>query len=184
MTTADEITHLLDAAGRGDRGAWERLVDLVYPDLKRLAHSARQGGDRHTLNTTALVHECYLRLSQGRSPPRDRDHLKSLAVRIMRQVLVDHARGQLAQKRGGGEEHVPLNDQVGVDQREFVELIDIDTILRQLAETEPRQAQVFEHRFFGGLNDEDTASALGVSPRTVRRDWDAAREWMAQRLDI
>jgi RNA polymerase sigma factor (TIGR02999 family) len=182
MSEANEITRLLDAAGNGDRGAWERLVDLVYPDLKRLAHSARKGREGHTLNTTALVHECYLRLSQGRSPPRDRDHLKSLAVRIMRQVLVDHAREQLAQKRGGGEQRVPLDEQAIAEQREFAELIEIDAALRQLAEAEPRQAQVFEHRFFGGLNDEDTASALGISPRTAHRDWDAAREWLAQRL--
>lgn len=182
MLETEEITRLLSAAGEGDRDAWERLVDLVYPDLKRLAHSARFGREGHTLNTTALVHECYLRLQQGRSAPRDRDHLKSLAVRIMRQVLVDHAREQLAQKRGGGEQRVPLDEQIIAEQREFMELIEIDDALRQLAEAEPRQAQVFEHRFFGGLNDDDTATALGISPRTAHRDWDAARQWLAGRL--
>lgn len=182
MVETEEITRLLNAAGEGDRDAWERLVDLVYPDLKRLAHSARFGREGHTLNTTALVHECYLRLQQGRSAPRDRDHLKSLAVRIMRQVLVDHAREQLAQKRGGGEQRVPLDEQLIAEQREFMELIEIDDALRQLAEAEPRQAQVFEHRFFGGLNDDDTATALGISPRTAHRDWDAARQWLAGRL--
>ncbi len=182
MAETDDITRLLDAASGGDRGAWERLVDLVYPDLKRLARGALGGRDGQTLNTTALVHECYLRLSQGRAAPKDRDHLKSLAVRIMRQVLVDHARERLAQKRGGGGQRVTLDETGLAEQREFMELIEIDEALRRLAEAEPRQAQVFEHRFFGGLNDEDTASALGISPRTAHRDWDAARQWLAERL--
>jgi len=182
VDAAADITQLLDRAGGGDRVAWDQLVELVYPDLKRLARGALGGRDGRTLNTTALVHECYLRLSQASGAPRDRGHLMSLAVRIMRQVLVDHARERLAEKRGGGAAVLPLDDAVLADQRQFGLLLEIDSALDRLATVEPRQARVFECRYFGGLNDEDTATALGVSPRTVHRDWDAARAWLAERL--
>jgi RNA polymerase sigma factor (TIGR02999 family) len=180
--TAD-ITQLLDRAGGGDADAWDALVQLVYPDLKRLARGALAGNDKHTLNTTALVHECYLRLSQASGAPRDRGHLMSLAVRIMRQVLVDHARDRLALKRGGGAIALPVEDALLVDERQFELLIEIDAALSRLAEIEPRQAQVFEHRYFGGLSDDETAVALGISARTVHRDWDAGREWLARHID-
>lgn len=182
MTEPAAITQLLDRAGAGDREAWDRLVELVYPDLKRLARSSVSARSGNTLNTTALVHECYLRLSQASGAPRDRSHLMSLAVRIMRQVLIDHARERLAAKRGGGAAVVTLDDAVFADEGQFETLVEIDAALNQLAKLEPRQAQVFECRYFGGLNDEETALALGVSPRTVHRDWDAGREWLAARL--
>lgn len=183
MTQSPGITQLLDRAGEGDRDAWGRLVELVYPDLKRLARSSLFGRAGHTLNTTALVHECYLRLSQASGAPRDRGHLMSLAVRIMRQVLIDHARERLAAKRGGGAVVVPLEDAQLADDSQFEVLVEIDAALTQLAEIEPRQAQVFECRYFGGLNDDETGLALGISPRTVHRDWDAGREWLAARLN-
>ena len=168
--------------GAGDAGAWNALVELVYPDLKRLARGALSSNDKHTLNTTALVHECYLRLAQANGAPRDRGHLLSLAVRIMRQVLVDHARDRLALKRGGGAIALPVEDAQLADERQFELLVEIDAALTRLAEIEPRQAQVFEHRYFGGLNDDETAVALGISARTVHRDWDAGREWLAANL--
>jgi RNA polymerase sigma factor (TIGR02999 family) len=183
MTQSAGITQLLDLAGAGDREAWDRLVQLVYPDLKRLARSSLSGRAAHTLNTTALVHECYLRLSQASGAPRDRGHLMSLAVRIMRQVLIDHARERLAAKRGGGAAPVPLDDAVVADTGQFETLVEIDAALNLLARTEPRQAQVFECRYFGGLNDDETALALGISPRTAHRDWDAGRAWLAARLN-
>lgn len=179
---SDDITHLLDAAGRGDDAAWRRLVDLVYPDLKRLARSSRRNRDGQTLDTTALVHECYLKLSQADGAPRDRGHLLSLAVRIMRQLLVDHARERLALKRGGDAARVPLDDDVPSVVGQSEQMLEIDAALRQLARVEPRQAAVFECRFFGGFNDAETADALGISPRTAHRDWDAARAWLAARL--
>ena len=182
MDASADITQLLDRAGGGDRQAWDRLVELVYPDLKRLARSSRLGGGNETLNTTALVHECYLRLSKADGAPRDRGHLMSLAVRIMRQVLIDHARERLAAKRGGGALAVPIEVAHLVDERQFETLIEIDAALVKLAGIEPRQAQVFECRYFGGLNDEETALALGISPRTAHRDWDAGREWLAANL--
>lgn len=183
MNAAVDITQLLDRAGGGDRSAWDRLVELVYPDLKRLARSSLSGsGGPRTLNTTALVHECYLRLSQANGAPRDRGHLMSLAVRIMRQVLIDHARERLAAKRGGGVAAVAIDDAQLADERQFETIIEIDAALTRLATLEPRQAQVFEHRYFGGLNDEETATAMGISARTVHRDWDAGREWLAANL--
>ncbi len=182
MDEIQGITQLLDRAGEGDRGAWDRLVQLVYPDLKRLARSSLSARPGQTLNTTALVHECYLRLSQAANAPRDRGHLMSLAVRIMRQVLVDHARERLAAKRGGGAIVVPIEDAQLADESQFETLVEIDAALQRLATAEPRQAQVFECRYFGGLNDDETATALGISPRTVHRDWDAGRAWLAANL--
>lgn len=177
-----DVTVLLDRARGGDAGAWHRLVDLVYPELKRLAHGALGAGKRHTLGTTALVHECYLRLARAEGAPRDRGHLMALAVRIMRQVLVDHARERLAIKRGAGALKVTLDDDLPQDGRQFELLVDIDAALERLGRAQPRQARVFECRYFGGLNDEDTAQALGISPRTAHRDWDAARAWLASEL--
>ncbi|WP_395791893.1 ECF-type sigma factor [Aquimonas sp.] len=177
------ITVLLDAARSGDGEAWHRLVELVYPDLKRLARSSLSVNRHNTLNTTALVHECYLRLARADSTPQDRGHLLSLAVRIMRQVLVDHARERLAQKRGGGAIAVTLDDDAAVELQQFELLVEIDSALQRLAALEPRQSAVFEHRYFGGLNDADCATALSISPRTVHRDWDAARAWLAEALN-
>jgi RNA polymerase sigma factor (TIGR02999 family) len=182
MASDGDITRLLHRAGNGDRDAWERLVALVYPDLKRLARSAFGGRQRHTLDTTALVHECYLRLAQAAGAPRDRGHLMALAARIMRQLLVDHARERLAAKRGGGAIAVALEDAAPADPGQFETLVEIDAALSRLAQVEPRQAQVFECRYFGGLNDEQTGAALGISPRTVHRDWDAGRAWLAAAL--
>lgn len=178
------IADLLDRAGRSDDVAWSQLVDLVYPDLKRLAR-ASLSGDRHaTLNTTSLVHECYLRLAQALGGPRDRQHLMALAVRIMRQVLVDHSRRRLADKRGAGLKPLDIDDVSLADQRQFHRLVEIDDALSRLSQSEPRLAQVFECRYFGGLNDVDAGLVLNVSPRTVRRDWDRARELLAEMLDV
>ena len=129
MDASANITLLLDRAGGGDRQAWDQLVELVYPDLKRLARSSRGSDAAQTLNTTALVHECYLRLSQASGAPRDRGHLMSLAVRIMRQVLIDHARERLAAKRGGGARAVPIEDALLADERQFETIIEIDAAL-------------------------------------------------------
>lgn len=177
-----DVTQLLAAAGTGDASAWAQLIDLVYPDLKRLARSARFSRADATLDTTALVHECYLKLSQADGAPRDRGHLLSLAVRIMRQVLVDHAREQSAAKRGGDARKVTLEDDHLAGESAFQQLLDIDSALNRLAEIEPRQASVFECRYFGGLNDDETALVLGISARTVHRDWDAGRAWLAEQL--
>ncbi|MEO7199461.1 MAG: ECF-type sigma factor [Dokdonella sp.] len=183
MTEDRDITQLLTDANAGDRSAWDRLIHLVYPDLKRLASRSLRGGYKLTLNTTALVHECYMRLAHACGAPRDRGHLMSSAVRIMRQVLIDHARERLALKRGGGAMLLQVEQIDVVDDSQFETLIEIDAALVQLAAVQPRQALVFEHRYFGGLNDDETATALSISARTVHRDWDASRQWLAAHLN-
>jgi len=183
MNDRADLPTLLDAATRGESAAWQQLVQLLYPDLKRLAHRSLSMKQGNTLNTTALVHECYLRLATAAGAPRERGHLLSLAVRIMQQVLIDHARERLALKRGGGRAAATLEDGMLVDEGQFQLLVDIDDALATLQRQEPRQAQVFQCRYFGGLNDADTAEALGISPRTVHRDWDAARSWLAGHLN-
>lgn len=169
-----EVTRLLQAAHEGEPAALERLVPLVYEDLRRLArrHLGHEYGER-TLNTTALVHESYLKLGGAPLAARDRAHFLAIAARAMRQVLVDHARDRKAAKRGGGSwERTTLTD--GMWAGEF----DPDGILvldEALAELEPRQRQVVECRFFGGMEEHEIATALGVSERTVHRDWVKAR---------
>jgi RNA polymerase sigma factor (TIGR02999 family) len=172
-----EVTRLLRAAQAGEPAALERLIPLVYDDLRRLAQRqlGREYGDR-TLNATALVHEAYLKLAGGASAAHDRAHLLAIAARAMRQVLVDYARERKAAKRGGGAwERTTLTD--GAWVREF----DPDAMLlldEALAELEPRQRQVVECRFFGGMEEPEIAQALGVSDRTVHRDWVKARAWL------
>lgn len=172
-----EVTRLLRAADRGEPAALERLIPLVYEDLRRLARRQldREFSDR-TLSATALVHEAYLKLAGGAMMGRDRSHFLSIAARAMRQVLVDYARERKAAKRGGGAwERTTLTD--GAWVREF----DPDAMLvldEALAELEPRQRRVVECRFFGGMEESEIAEALGVSDRTVHRDWMKARAWL------
>jgi len=172
-----EVTRLLRAAREGEPAALERLVPLVYEDLRRLAR--RQLGHEYaerTLSATALVHESYFKLGGGAMVARDRAHFLALAARAMRQVLVDHARDRKAAKRGGGLwERTTLTD--GAWVRDF----DPDGMLvldEALTELEPRQRQVVECRFFGGMEEQEIAVALGVSERTVHRDWVKARAWL------
>jgi RNA polymerase sigma-70 factor (ECF subfamily) len=172
-----EVTRLLRRAHDGEPAALERLVPLVYEDLRRLARRqlGHEYGER-TLNATALVHESYLKLGVGALAASDRGHFFAIAARAMRQVLVDHARDRKAAKRGGGMwERTTLTD--GAWVREF----DVDGVLAlddALAALEPRQRQVVECRFFGGLEEQEIAAALGISERTVHRDWMKARAWL------
>jgi len=181
MSGQGEVTRLLEAAVGGDQDALDRLVPLVYDDLRRLAHRqlGREGGG-HTLQTTGLVHEAYLKLAGGAGiGAANRAHFLAIAARAMRQVLVDYARRRKAEKRGGGVINVTLNDgDQGLDVSSD-DLLALDDILGQLEE---RQRQVVELRFFGGLEEKDIAEALGVSERTVRRDWVKARAWLYRAL--
>jgi RNA polymerase sigma factor (TIGR02999 family) len=175
-----EVTRLLHAAVEGDREALDRLVPLVYEDLHRLAHRQlnREGGG-HTLQTTGLVHEAYMKLAGGKVNAASRSHFLAIAARAMRQVLVDYARRRKAEKRGSGVAAVTLNDgEQGVDVSPD-DLLVLDEVLEQL---EPRQRQVVELRFFGGMEEKDIAEALGISERTVRRDWVKARAWLYKAL--
>jgi RNA polymerase sigma factor (TIGR02999 family) len=178
------VTGALQTADTGEPVPLEELVELIYDELRAMAHRqlAREPAG-HTLQTTALVHEAWLRLAGGSEVGRrGRAYFFAACARAIRQVLVDHARRHRAAKRGGGALAVELADvHLAVD--EFaVELIDLDEALVRLAELEPRHAQVVECRYFGGMSVEETAEALGVSPRTVKYDWALARAWLFDAL--
>jgi RNA polymerase sigma-70 factor, ECF subfamily len=172
-----EVTQLLRAVRVGDRVALDRILPLIYDDLRRLARRqlGREGGAR-TLDPTALVHEAYLKLAGGGTiGAADRAHFLAIAARAMRQVLVDHARKRRTAKRGEGWERTTLSDTPGAGSLDAAELLALDAALEQL---EPRQRQVVECRFFGDMEEAEIALALGVSERTVRRDWVKARAWL------
>jgi len=172
-----EVTRLLQAAHEGEPGALERLVPLVYDDLRRLARRqlGHEYGER-TLNATALVHESFLKLGGGAMAASDRAHFLAIAARAMRQVLVDHARDRRAAKRGGGAwERTTLTDGAWAADFDPDGMLALDEALAGL---QPRQRQVVECRFFGGMEEQEIAAALGVTERTVRRDWTKARAWL------
>jgi RNA polymerase sigma factor (TIGR02999 family) len=179
-----EITQLLAATRDGDAAAWDRLVRLVYADLQQIARNLLRGAGRdRTLNTGALIHEYYLRLQDRQAAaPRDRNHFLSLAARVMRQVICDYARERLAQKRGGGVAAVELDEAMANETHHIEQFVELDAALTELAQHNERQARVVECRFFGGLTDAETADALGISVRSVARDWEAAREWLSRDL--
>jgi RNA polymerase sigma factor (TIGR02999 family) len=181
------ITEVLRAWEQGDDGALERLLPMVYTELRSIAarqlRSERAG---HTLQPTALANEAYLRL-RGLSdvPWHDRAHFFAIASRIMRRILVDHARANLAQKRGAGSPVLQIVDalQMGATSTmDAAELIDLDRALDRLAAEEPRLSRIIELRFFGGLNIDEVSAVLGCSPRTAKRDWAFARAWLLHKL--
>jgi len=179
------ITDLLVAWNDGRPEALEALLPLVYAELRSLAsgYLRRERGD-HTLQPTALVHEAYLRLvDQRRVKWRNRAHFYGIAARMMRRVLVDHARAKHAVRRGGGVEFVPLVDDQASASVPGVDVIALDEALERLAALDERQAQIVELRYFGGLSIEETAEALGISDATVAREWTAARAWLRAELD-
>jgi len=178
-----EVTQLLDAWQRGDVDARERLLPLVYDELRRVAR-ARLRAERpgHTLQPTALVHEAYLRLVGGAATPRNRTHLFAVAARMMRQILVDHARRRGARKRGGDVTAVSLNTAVEAPEIPIVDLLALDQALDELSALDPRLCRVVELKFFAGFNITETAEALDISPATVERDWTVSRAWLHQRL--
>jgi RNA polymerase sigma factor (TIGR02999 family) len=178
----DEVTELLRSWRHGDASADERLLDHVYSTLKNIA-VAHLRGERagHTLQPTALVHEAYLRLLGQREVDwRDRGHFFGLASVTMRRILVDHARRRRAKRRDPGEGPPPLTIAAGGEAE--VDLLDLDRALDRFAERFPRQAKVVEMRYFTGLEFDDVALALDLSPRTVKRDWSFARAWLRDAL--
>ncbi|MCA9736520.1 MAG: ECF-type sigma factor [Gemmatimonadota bacterium] len=185
----EEITRLLESASSGDGEAFDRVFRVVYDELRGLARLVRRGRASETLNTTALVHEAYLRLlpSQGLAW-QGRSHFMGVAARAMRQVLVRAAERRSAIKRGGGDEPVSLvesqHQRLGGDvgQVEPERILVLDAALSRLEALSPRQARVVECRFFAGLSVEETAQALSVSEPTVKRDWSAARAWLAREM--
>lgn len=176
-----EVTHLIQAARQGEPDALERLMPLVYDELRALAQR-QLGRERpgHTLEATGLVHEAYVKLAGGGPlDAGDRAHFLAIAARAMRQVLVDHARRKMAAKRGGGWERTTLTDSAGSVDFSNEEMLALDRALEELDE---RQRQVVEYRFFGGMEEEEIAAVLGVTARTVRRDWAKARAWLYRSL--
>jgi RNA polymerase sigma factor (TIGR02999 family) len=179
-----EVTRLLRAYDNGDRSAFDRLVPIVYEELRRLARRhIRRGPRGQTLDTTGLVHEAYLKLAG--SPElhlKDRGHLMAVTARAMRQVMISRARARLADKRGGGAIPAELEEgQVGVEPAAEW-LLDLDRALAGLRSHDDRLAQVFECRYFAGLSEEETAEALGISLRTAQRGWMRARAWLRDAL--
>jgi len=175
-----EVTHLLRAAREGDAGAIDRVVPLVYEDLRRLARrQLRRVFGAQSVRPTELVHEAYVKLSAGDVDAVDRGHFLSIAARAMRQVLVDEARHHRAAKRGGGWKQATLSGHHWVVDVDVEELLTLNDALEEL---DPRQRQVVECRFFGGMEESEIAEALGVNERTVRRDWVKARAWLYRAL--
>jgi RNA polymerase sigma factor (TIGR02999 family) len=179
-----EVSQLLLAWSEGDRAALNQLMPLVYGELRRLAKShMRRERAGQTLQTTALIHEAYLRLIDADSVRlENRAHFFAAAARVMRQVLVDLARERGSRKRGGAARRASFDEAMAVGRQHDVGLLALDEALAALAQIDPRKSQVVELRFFGGLSVEETAGALGVSVETVHRDWRLARSWLLRRL--
>lgn len=174
-----EVTRLLIEWSKGDQAALEELIPLVYDELRRLAgrYMRRESRD-HTLQTSALVNEAYLRLIDQRSVQwQNRAHFFGVAAQLMRRILVDHARSRSRAKRGGGAQVVSLVEQAAMSQ-EVAEVIALDMALNNLAELDPRKGQIVEMKFFGGLTNEEVAEVLKVTTRTVEREWRKAKAWL------
>ena len=177
------VTALLVRWKTGDREALRALVPLVYEELRRMAHIVlRAERPDHTLQSTALVHEAYLKLAkQGPPEVENRAHFLAVAARLMREILVDYARGHAAAKRGAAY-RVELGNDIDVVGQKAVDIVGLDDALNRLSHRDAQQSQIVELRFFGGLTLEETAEVLGVSPSTVKRDWRLAKAWIAREL--
>ncbi len=180
MTESQDVTLLLSALTRGDDGAASQLIPVVYSELRRLAGSyMRRERVDHTLQATALVHEAYMKLVEQRAVNwQSRAHFFGVAAQLMRRILIDHARGHTREKRGGEQKRVSLEDAFVFSEQHADELLAVDDSLNRLAAIDPRQARVVELRFFGGLSVEEAAEVLGVSPKTIKRDWSVAKAWL------
>jgi RNA polymerase sigma factor (TIGR02999 family) len=185
MDQTSDITRRLAIANDGDPEAMRGVLALLYDRLRLIAHrQLRHEAEGHTLETDGLVHEAYLRmLGVEHVQWRDRQHFLATAARMMRRVLIDYADQRKAQKRGGGEVPVVLDEALLAVEENVDELRALDAALERLAAVNARQAQVIECRFFGGLSIDETAAALGIAPATVKRDWIAARAWLNRELE-
>jgi RNA polymerase sigma factor (TIGR02999 family) len=178
------VTQLLVAWSNGDERAFEALAPLVYQELHRLAKGyMKKERPDHTLQTTALIHEAWMRLVDARSLDwKNRAHFFAISARLMRRILVDHARARNVVKRGGEAQRVPVEDAALFGPERTPDLVALDDALQALAAFDPRKSEVIELRFFGGLSVEETAQVLGVSADTVLRDWRLARSWLLKEL--
>lgn len=180
-----EITQLLIAWGQGDQSAFDRLMPLVYEEMRKIArrYMVRQRPD-HTLQTTALVNEAYLRLiDSSKVQWQNRAHFFAISAQLMRRILVDFARARTNLKRGGGAHKVVLDEALTISSEPGADLVALDDALTDLAAIDKRQSQIVELRYFGGLSEDEVAEVLGLSSRTVRRDWSLARAWLYRELN-
>jgi len=179
-----EITQLLEDWSNGNQAALDKLYPLVYEELRRMArrYMSRERKD-HTLQTTALINEAYLRLvDQKHVHWQNRAHFFGISAQIMRRILIDHARRYAYTKRGAGAQRISLDEAAVVAKGRATELLSLDEALNSLAEIDPRRSRVVELRFFGGLDNDEIAAVLKISPNTVIRDWNLARAWLYQEL--
>ena len=179
-----DVTQLLASWREGNPAAREQLIDAVYVELQRLAHHQLRHERRgHTLQTTALVHDAYLQLVNQRQVDwQSRAHFFGIAALVMRRILVEHARTAAALKRGGDAVRVPLGDDISAPADRDISIIALEEALSALEALDPQQSRIVELRFFGGLTVEETAEALGVSPRTIKREWRMAKAWLHREL--
>jgi len=179
------VRELLFSWGHGNQGAREALIPLIYNELRRLArrYLNRERPD-HTLESAALVHEAYLRLARQEAFPwQNRAHFFGVAAQLMRHILVDHARGRRAAKRGAGAPRLALDPKIASPQKREVDLVALDDALNRLARLDPEQSRIIELRFFSGLSIEETSVVLGISPAKVKRDWTTARAWLQREMN-
>ena len=182
--TADDLTGMLIEWRQGDRAALDRLTPIVYDEIRRIAHRyVQREREGHTLQTTALINEAYLRLAGSETVDwQNRSHFFAVTAQVMRHILIDHARRRRYVKHGGEAQHIPFDlavaEAVQMSQPRAAELVALDEALEELAKLDPRKSQVVELRYFGGLSLEETAEVLEISAMTVRRDWRAAKAWL------
>ena len=186
IASSREVTQLLAEWSNGDKAALEKLLPLVSDELRRLARRyMRKEGPGHTLQTSALVNEAYLRLvDQKKVRWENRAHFLGIAAQLMRRILIDHARRHRYAKRGGGAPHVTLDENAIVSAERATELLAIDHVLEKLAAMDARKGRIVELRFFGGLTLDETAEVMGISSPTVQREWRAAKAWLHRMLTI
>lgn len=178
------VTQMLHDWSNGDREVFDKLVPVVYEELRRqAARYLRRERPGHTLQTTALIHEAYIRLIDQKNVHwQNRAHFFAIAAQLMRRILVDHARSRQAAKRGGSDIKLPLEEAMMVSAGREVDLVALDEALERLAAIDPQQSRVVELKFFSGLSVEETAEVLRVSPRTVKRDWNVAKAWLRREI--
>jgi len=184
QSSTHEVTQLLIAWSSGDKAALDKLMPLIHQELRRLAHrymSRERPG--HTLQTTALVNEAYVRLVNRKNVHwQNRAHFFAIAAELMRTILVDHARSHAFAKRGGGARNITLDEAMVVSQQRAAEVVALDEGLKELAAIDPQQSRIVELRFFGGLTIEEIAEVLGLSPATIKREWSTAKAWLYHEL--
>jgi len=183
VTEKGDVTRLLADYVSGNSAALEKLLPLVYDELRRVAAGyMRRESEGHTLQATALVHEAYFRMIDQNQAFQNRSHFLGVAAQMMRRILVDHARGKRADKRGGDAHKIDIEEAIGLSDAAHPDLVKLDDALKELAKVDERQSRIVELRYFGGLEIEEVAEVLNISPATVKRDWTVAKAWLKKEL--